>query len=76
MTQQENRIHEVAYLLWAYSGRPDGHDLEFWCAAENWVNREVAAGGGAENPKRMKNLTMPWPVRPYAFAERRHAAPA
>jgi len=32
-----------AYRLWEKAGRPDGHDVEFWLAAERELRAEAAA---------------------------------
>ncbi|HUL60968.1 MAG TPA: DUF2934 domain-containing protein [Anaeromyxobacteraceae bacterium] len=42
------RIAVRAYQIWLESGRPEGHDLEHWLAAE----RELRAGPSSRTPRR------------------------
>lgn len=41
----EERIRELAYLLWESSGRQYGRALEYWLAAEREVLRTVERAG-------------------------------
>ncbi|RAU20778.1 hypothetical protein CU669_17010 [Paramagnetospirillum kuznetsovii] len=45
MTHNEARVREMARILWEKEGRPEGHDLELWCKAEQWILREAAYQG-------------------------------
>lgn len=40
----ETIIRDRAYALWEAAGRPDGHDKDFWAAAE----RELADQAGLD----------------------------
>jgi len=42
----QDRIAARAYQIWLESGRPEGHDLEHWLAAE----RELTSG--SRSPRR------------------------
>ena len=37
MADREEKVRELAYLLWEHAGRPGGRDQEFWLAAEAQV---------------------------------------
>ena len=38
LCQSDNRVQqdlqELAYFRWLHAGKPEGRDIEFWCAAE------------------------------------------
>jgi len=51
----EARIRDRAYALWESAGRPDGHDKEFWAAAE----REFADQSTLDRSAEESELELP-----------------
>ena len=41
----DDDIRLRAYLKWEADGRPQGHDLFFWCQAERELRREIETAG-------------------------------
>ena len=45
MTCHEMEVREGAYFLWESAGKPEGRDLELWCAAERWIEATLLTTG-------------------------------
>ena len=42
MTDRDDRIREIAYLLWLDAGSPEGEAVRLWLAAEGRVEPDLA----------------------------------
>jgi len=51
----ETIIRDRAYALWEAAGRPEGHDKEFWAAAE----RELAEQSGLDRSAEDSETDLP-----------------
>lgn len=48
MTNDQEKIRQLAYDLWIADGRPEGREVEFWLRAESQILASAKPSGGKE----------------------------
>jgi hypothetical protein len=55
-TDKHQEIAKLAYGLWSKAGQEQGHDLEFWLAAEKQFQSNSQAGTKRQPPAQRNHI--------------------
>jgi hypothetical protein len=58
-TRHEDQVRARAFAIWEAEGRPVGHDMEHWLAAEREIMNEKSGNGGAPADAIVKSVKAP-----------------